>query len=66
MSTIHHDDALDNATLSAGEREWLKRQGRAARALEARQRKSMAQRARSVPSRRAANRRQRPAPPPPR
>ena len=65
MSTIHHDDALDSATLSATEREWLERQGRAARALEVRQRKLASKRARSASSR-AANRQRRPAPPRPR
>jgi len=66
MSTIHHDDALDNATLSATEREWLERQGRAARALEARQRKLASTRARPAAGGRAANRQRRPAPPRPR
>jgi len=40
MSTIRHDDSQHAATLSAAEREWLRRQGRAARSLEARQRQS--------------------------
>jgi len=66
MSTIHHDDALDNAALSATEREWLERQGRAARALEVRQRKLASKRPRSVSNGRAANRPRRPAPPRPR
>jgi len=66
MSTIHHDDALDNATLSATEREWLERQGRAARALEARQRKLASTRVRAAAVARAANRQRRPAPPRPR
>ena len=66
MSTIHHDDALDDATLSATEREWLERQGRAARALEVRQRKLASKRARSGSNGRAANRPRRPAPPRPR
>ena len=66
MSTIHHDDALDAAMVSATERGWLERQGRAARALEARQRKSASERALSVSNGRAANRRRRPAPPRPR
>jgi hypothetical protein len=48
MSTIHHDSALDDAELSAAEREWLERQGRAARALEARQRRSAAIRGRAA------------------
>jgi hypothetical protein len=66
MPTIHDDDALDNATLSATEREWLERQGRAARKLEARQRKLASTLARSVSNDRAANRQRRPAPPRPR
>jgi hypothetical protein len=66
MSTIHHDDALDEATLSASERDWLERQGRAARALEARQRKLAAGRARTAAADRPANRRRRRVPPRPR
>jgi hypothetical protein len=66
MSTIHHDAAFDDATLSATEREWLERQGRAARALEARQRKLAARRERAAVNGRAANRARRPAPPRPR
>jgi hypothetical protein len=46
MPTTQDNDAPDNATLSATEREWLERQGRAARALEVRQRNSTAKRAR--------------------
>ena len=65
MSTIHYD-AQDTAELSATEREWLERQGRAARALEVRQRKLASKRARSVSNGRAANRQRRPAPPRPR
>ena len=38
MSSIHHDDARDTATLTSLDREWLRRQGRAARLLEDRQR----------------------------
>ena len=38
MDTIHHEDARDTATLTALDREWLRRQGRAARLLEDRQR----------------------------
>jgi hypothetical protein len=39
MST-RNDESRDITTLSAAEREWLRRQGRAARALETRQRQS--------------------------
>jgi hypothetical protein len=60
MPTIHHDDELDNATLSPTQREWLERQGRAARKLEARERKLAAERARLAAD--AANRTRRPAP----
>ena len=38
MSSIHHDDARDTTTLTSLDREWLRRQGRAARLLEDRQR----------------------------
>ena len=38
MSTIHHDDKLDDATLTPAQREWLERQGRAARARRCRRR----------------------------
>jgi len=38
MSTIQRDDMQDTATLSPLDREWLRRQGRTARLLEARQR----------------------------
>ena len=41
MSTIYLDDAQDTATLTPLDREWLRRQGRAARLLEARQRKAV-------------------------
>ena len=65
MPAIHHE-AQDTAELSAAEREWLERQGRAARALEVHQRKLASKRARSVSNGRAANRQRRPAPPRPR
>ena len=38
MPTSQRDDTQDTATLSPLDREWLRRQGRAARLLEARQR----------------------------
>jgi hypothetical protein len=38
MPSIHQDDAQDTATLTPLDREWLRRQGRAARLVEARQR----------------------------
>ena len=41
MPPIYQHDAQDIATLSAADRDWLQRQGRAARLLEARQRKSV-------------------------
>jgi hypothetical protein len=63
MSTIHHDDKLDDATLTPAQREWLERQGRAARELEARERKVAIERVRAAAD--AANRRRRPAPPRP-
>ena len=66
MSTIHHDAALDDATLSATEREWLERQGRAARLLEARQRQSAAIRARAALKARSSDRLRRPPSPRPR
>ena len=63
MSTIHHDDKLDDATLTPTQREWLERQGRAARKLEARERKLAIERVRAASD--AANRRRRPVPPRP-
>jgi hypothetical protein len=63
MSTIRHDDKLDDASLSPTQREWLERQGRAARKLEARERKLAIERVRAASD--AANRRRRPAPPRP-
>jgi hypothetical protein len=66
MSTIHHDSALDDAELSAAEREWLERQGRAARALEARQRRSAAIRGRTALKANSAERPAAPATPRPR
>lgn len=56
MPTTQDNDAPDKATLSATEREWLERQGRAARALEVRQRNSAAKRARSTSRRRDRDR----------
>jgi uncharacterized protein YecT (DUF1311 family) len=53
MPTIPQYDAQDLATLSAAQRAWLERQGRAARLLEARQRKSVHDRRRPRSSRRA-------------
>jgi hypothetical protein len=41
MSSIHHDDARDTTTLTPLDREWLRRQGRAARLLENRQRSAV-------------------------
>jgi hypothetical protein len=41
MPTTSQDHAQDPAKLSAAQRVWLERQGRAARLLEARQRKSV-------------------------
>jgi hypothetical protein len=41
MPTIQHHDAQATATLSAAERDWIRRQGRAARSLEARQRQAL-------------------------
>jgi hypothetical protein len=60
MSTIHHDDKLNDASLTPTQREWLERQGRAARELEARERKVAIERVRAAAD--AANRQRRPAP----
>jgi len=37
MASIQHEDTQDTTTLTPLDREWLRRQGRAARLLEARQ-----------------------------
>lgn len=54
MSTTLREPAQDVHALTPAEREWIRRQGRAARTLETRQR-------RELRSRRAAARLQRPA-----
>jgi hypothetical protein len=61
MPTIHHDDARDTTTLTPLDREWLRRQGRAARLLEDRQRKAV--RDRRLPRRSRDRRPWRSAPP---
>ena len=62
MPSIHHNDARDIATLSPLDREWLRRQGRAARLLEDRQRTAV--RDRRLPRRgRVSRRPPRSAPP---
>jgi len=55
MSTIRHADPQHAVTLSTAERDWLRRQGLAARSLEARQRQSARNR-RFAPERPTADR----------